>query len=77
MAEKPNTGTCLTGGGVKKRALVVDELPKHHGVGVNAEESLELLGRQNVGLNTDEWVIESSESRDTTRVVWQQVRTVM
>jgi hypothetical protein len=69
MAEKPNTGTCLKrrGEGVKRRALGVEELLKRHRVGEHVEEFLELLGIQNEGLNTDEWVIaRKGESRDVT-----------
>jgi hypothetical protein len=53
--------------GVKRRALGVEELLKRHRVGEHVEEFLELLGRQNEGLNTDEWVIaRRGESRDVT-----------
>ncbi|EFN70505.1 hypothetical protein EAG_05614 [Camponotus floridanus] len=54
--------------------LSVDELPKRHRVmvhveesDVSAEEALKLLGKQNTGLATNDWiVIKESESRDAT-----------
>jgi len=56
------------------RVLSVDELPKRHRVvvhveepDVSAEEALRLLGKQNMGLATNDWiVIKGSESRDAT-----------
>ena len=68
MAEKPNMETCLKRGGrVRRRALGVEELLKRHRDGKHVEEFWELLGRQNEGFNTDDWVIATSgESRDVT-----------
>lgn len=58
------------------RVLSVDELPKRHRVmvhveepDVSAEEALKLLGKQNTGLATNDWiVIRESENRDATNI---------
>lgn len=60
--------------GIELRALRVDELPRRHRIVVHVEdptipvkEALELLDRQNVGIQSPDWVIaKGSESRDAT-----------